>query len=34
MLAPLLLLLALTHDPALLDELAELLMEWEAEAEA
>jgi hypothetical protein len=34
MIAPLLFLLALTEDPALLDELAELLEEWKAEAEA
>lgn len=34
MLAPLLFLLALTNDPRLLAELAELLEEWEPEAEA
>jgi hypothetical protein len=34
MLAPLLLLLALTNDPELLAELAELLEAWQPEAEA
>jgi hypothetical protein len=34
MLAPLLFLLSLTNDPRLLEELAELLELWEAEAEA
>jgi hypothetical protein len=32
--SPLLLLLSLTHDPALLNELAEMLLEWECEARA
>lgn len=34
MLAPMLFLLALTNDPQLLAELAELLEEWQPEAEA
>lgn len=34
MLSPLLFLLSLTHDPRLLEELAEMLLEWEAEARA